>query len=179
MIMSYYKNYLISNMQEKCCILEWQILWKSGCVIIMIYPMNLNLFIRICKEILIMAVIDQWAEAEGLHPVIFFQYERTRAEYHPVEFPRDHFWGYFTCDSYQAYCSLPERITATGCMVHESCRFETNSLLYSILYDACILLWCCQDYPYWITARLQLFIMVNLRTGRSMRWQGTYLLGLQ
>ncbi len=38
-----------------------------------------------------------------------FQYERTRDEYHPVEFLGDEFRGYLTCDGYQAYHILPER----------------------------------------------------------------------
>ncbi len=32
--------------------------------------------------------------------------------------------GYFTCDGYQAYHSLPERITVTGSMAHARRRFE-------------------------------------------------------
>ena len=57
-------------------------------------------------------------------PMVLFQYERTRAGYHPVEFLGDQFEGYFTCDGYQAYHSLPERITVTGCMAHARRRFD-------------------------------------------------------
>ena len=32
--------------------------------------------------------------------------------------------GYFTCDGYQAYHSLPGRITVTGCMAHARRRFD-------------------------------------------------------
>ena len=56
--------------------------------------------------------------------MVLFQYERTRAGYHPVEFLGDQFEGYFTCDGYQAYHSLPERITVTGCMAHARRRFD-------------------------------------------------------
>ena len=56
--------------------------------------------------------------------MVLFQYERTRAGYHPAEFPGDQFGGYFTCDGYQAYHSLPERITVTGCMAHARRRFD-------------------------------------------------------
>ena len=63
-------------------------------------------------------------EYSGSPRMVLFQYERTRAGYHPVEFLGDQFGGYFTCDGYQAYHSLPERITVTGCMAHARRRFE-------------------------------------------------------
>ena len=53
-----------------------------------------------------------------------FQYERPRAGYHPTEFLGDQFEGSFTCDGYQAYHSLPERITVTRCMAHARRRFD-------------------------------------------------------
>ena len=56
--------------------------------------------------------------------MILFQYERTRAGYHPAEFLGDQFEGYFTCNGYQVYHSLPEKITVAGCMVHARRRFE-------------------------------------------------------
>ena len=56
--------------------------------------------------------------------MVLFQYERTRAGYHPAEFLGDQFEGYFTCDGYQAYHSLPGRITVTGCMAHARRRFD-------------------------------------------------------
>ena len=56
--------------------------------------------------------------------IVLFQYERTRAGYHPVEFLGEQFCGYFTCDGYQAYHSLPGRITVTGCMAHARRRFD-------------------------------------------------------
>lgn len=60
----------------------------------------------------------------GSPQMVLFQYERTRAGYHPVEFLGDSFRGSFTCDGYQAYHSLPERITVTGCMAHARRRFD-------------------------------------------------------
>lgn len=47
-----------------------------------------------------------------------FQHERIRARYHPAELLMDPFRRCFTCDGYQAYYSLPERVTVTGCMAH-------------------------------------------------------------
>ena len=57
-------------------------------------------------------------EHSGSPRMVLFQYERTRAGYHPKEFLGNLFEGYFTCDGYQAYHSLPEKITVTGCMAH-------------------------------------------------------------
>ena len=56
--------------------------------------------------------------------MVLFQYERTRGGYHPAEFLGDEFRGYLTCDGYQAYHSLPEQITVTGCMAHVRRRFD-------------------------------------------------------
>jgi len=56
--------------------------------------------------------------------MVLFQYERTRAGYHPTEFLGDQFHGYFTCDGYQAYHNLPAGITVTGCMAHARRRFD-------------------------------------------------------
>ncbi|MCD7866717.1 MAG: IS66 family transposase, partial [Clostridiales bacterium] len=63
-------------------------------------------------------------EYSGSPRMVLFQYERTRGGYNPVEFPGEEFQGYFTCDGYQAYHSLPERITVTGCMAHARRRFD-------------------------------------------------------
>ncbi len=65
-------------------------------------------------------------EYSGSPRMVLFQYERTRAGYHPVEFLGDQYQGYFTCDGYQAYHSLPERITVTGCMAHARRRFDES-----------------------------------------------------
>ena len=63
-------------------------------------------------------------EYSGSPRMVLFQYERTRAGYHPAEFLGDQFGGYFTCDGYQAYHGLPGRITVTGCMAHARRRFD-------------------------------------------------------
>lgn len=63
-------------------------------------------------------------EYSGSPRMVLFQYERTRGGYHPVEFLGDGFHGYLTCDGYQAYHSLPECITVTGCMTHARRRFD-------------------------------------------------------
>lgn len=63
-------------------------------------------------------------EYSGSPRMVLFQYERTRAGYHPARFLGDQFHGYFTCDGYQVYHSLPERITVTGCMAHARRRFD-------------------------------------------------------
>ena len=63
-------------------------------------------------------------EYSGSPRMVLFQYERTRAGYHPAEFLGNQFKGYFTCDGYQAYHSLPGRITVTGCMAHARRRFD-------------------------------------------------------
>lgn len=64
---------------------------------------------------------DEYSDSPRM---VLFQYERTRAGYHPAEFLGDQFEGYFTCDGYQAYHSLPGRITVTGCMAHARRRFD-------------------------------------------------------
>ena len=53
-----------------------------------------------------------------------FDYERTRAGYHPVSFLGDKFHGYLTCDGYQAYHGLNDSITVTGCFTHARRRFD-------------------------------------------------------
>ena len=63
-------------------------------------------------------------EYSGSPRMVLFQYERTRAGHHPAEFLGDQFEGSFTCDGYQAYHNLPERITVTGYMAHARRRFD-------------------------------------------------------
>lgn len=63
---------------------------------------------------------DEYSDSPRM---VLFQYERTRAGYHPVRFLSDQFQGYFTCDGYQVYHSLPERITVTG-WAHARRRFD-------------------------------------------------------
>ena len=56
--------------------------------------------------------------------MVLFDYERTRAGYHPVNFLADRFHGYLTCDGYQAYHSLGEGIIVSGCLTHARRRFD-------------------------------------------------------
>ena len=63
-------------------------------------------------------------EYSGSPRMVLFEYERTRAGYHPVEFLGKEFHGYFTCDGYQAYHGLPEGVVVTGCLAHARRRFE-------------------------------------------------------
>lgn len=64
---------------------------------------------------------DHYSEAPQM---VLFDYERTRAGYHPVNFLGDTFHGYLTCDGYQAYHGLNDSITVTGCFTHARRRFD-------------------------------------------------------
>ena len=63
-------------------------------------------------------------ESSGSPQMVLFDYERTRAGYHPVNFLGDRFHGYLTCDGYQAYHSLGEGIIVSGCLTHARRRFD-------------------------------------------------------
>ena len=63
-------------------------------------------------------------EFSGSPQMVLFDYERTRAGYHPVNFLRDGFHGYLTCAGYQAYHSLGEGIIVSGCLTHARRRFD-------------------------------------------------------
>ena len=63
-------------------------------------------------------------EYSGSPQMALFDYERTRAGYHPVEFLDGCFHGYLTCDGYQAYHGLDNSITVTGCFTHARRRFD-------------------------------------------------------
>ena len=60
----------------------------------------------------------------GSPQMVLFDYERTRAGYHPLKFLGDKFHGYLTCDGYQAYHGLNDTITVTGCFTHVRRRFD-------------------------------------------------------
>lgn len=64
---------------------------------------------------------DSYSESPQM---VLFDYERTRAGYHPVKFLGDKFHGYLTCDGYQAYHGLNGTITVTGCFTHARRRFD-------------------------------------------------------
>lgn len=51
------------------------------------------------------------------HPVVIFEYQRTRAHSHAKTFLKD-FKGWLCCDGYEAYHSLGDDITVCGCWVH-------------------------------------------------------------
>lgn len=63
-------------------------------------------------------------EYSGSPRMALFDYERTRAGYHPVKFLDGCFHGYLTCDGYQAYHGLDDSITVTGCFTHARRRFD-------------------------------------------------------
>lgn len=63
-------------------------------------------------------------EYSGSPRMALFDYERTRAGYHPVKFLDGRFHGYLTCDGYQAYQGLDDSITVTGCFTHARRRFD-------------------------------------------------------
>ena len=63
-------------------------------------------------------------EYSGSPQMTLFDYERSRAGYHPVKFLDGHFHGYLTCDGYQAYHGLDNSITVTGCFTHARRRFD-------------------------------------------------------
>ena len=60
----------------------------------------------------------------GTPQMVLFDYEKTRAGYHPKTFLGEDFEGYLTCDGYQAYHSLSEKIKVSGCFAHARRRFE-------------------------------------------------------
>lgn len=64
---------------------------------------------------------DGYSEAPQM---VLFDYERSRAGYHPVRFLENRFHGYLTCDGYQAYHGLDDSITVTGCFTHARRRFD-------------------------------------------------------
>lgn len=64
---------------------------------------------------------DRYSEAPQM---VLFDYERTRAGYHPKTFLGEQFEGYLTCDGYQAYHGLKDSITVSGCFTHARRRFD-------------------------------------------------------
>ena len=64
---------------------------------------------------------DRYSEAPRM---VLFDYERTRAGYHPKTFLGEQFEGYLTCDGYQAYHGLKDSIIVSGCFTHARRRFD-------------------------------------------------------
>lgn len=54
---------------------------------------------------------------KSTHPVVIFEYQKTRAASHPKEFLAG-YQGYLCCDGYEAYHTLGRNITICGCWVH-------------------------------------------------------------
>ncbi len=53
------------------------------------------------------------------HPVVIYEYQKTRAAVHPQEFLKD-FHAYLCCDGYEAYHKLNSDIIVCGCWAHYS-----------------------------------------------------------
>lgn len=64
---------------------------------------------------------DEYSDSPRM---VLFDYERTRAGYHPIKFLDGRFHGYLTCDGYQAYHGLDDSITVSGCFTHARRRFD-------------------------------------------------------
>ena len=63
-------------------------------------------------------------EYSGSPRMVLFQYERTRAGYHPAEFLGDQFEGIFYLRRVPGIPQSSRRITVTGCMAHARRRFD-------------------------------------------------------
>lgn len=60
------------------------------------------------------------------HPVVIFEYQKTRAHGHAKAFLKD-YKGWLCCDGYEAYHHLGKDITVCGCWVHAK-RHYANAL---------------------------------------------------
>lgn len=56
------------------------------------------------------------------HPVVIYEYQKTRAGIHPKEF-LEGFKGWLCCDGYEVYHSLSDDITVCGCWTHARRHF--------------------------------------------------------
>ncbi|MEG0711576.1 MAG: IS66 family transposase [Niameybacter sp.] len=68
-----------------------------------------------------------WTYRTGIleegHGIVLFNYEQTRAAYHPKTF-LEGYNGFLTTDGYAAYHNLTETIEVTGCMAHARRKFN-------------------------------------------------------
>ena len=64
-----------------------------------------------------------YTDENSEHPVVIYEYQKTRAGKHPKEF-LDGFKGWLCCDGYEAYHSLSEDITICGCWAHARRHFS-------------------------------------------------------
>ena len=60
-----------------------------------------------------------YTDEKGKHPVVIYEYQKTRAAKHPKTF-LEFFEGWLCSDGYDGYHSLNDSITVCGCWVH--CR---------------------------------------------------------
>ena len=58
-----------------------------------------------------------YTDEKGKHPVVIYEYQKTRAARHPKTF-LEFFEGWLCCDGYEGYHSLNEKITICGCFAH-------------------------------------------------------------
>ncbi|MGB9133683.1 MAG: IS66 family transposase [Methanosarcina sp.] len=63
------------------------------------------------------------SERSSTNSIILFDYQETRAGYHPKEFLSG-YEGYLTTDGYQAYHNLGDDIIITGCLAHARRKFH-------------------------------------------------------
>ena len=66
-----------------------------------------------------------YTDEKGKHPVVIYEYQKTRAAKHPKEF-LESFHGWLCSDGYEGYHSLHEGITVCGCWVH-AVRYFKNA----------------------------------------------------
>lgn len=66
-----------------------------------------------------------YTDEKGKHPVVIYEYQKTRAAKHPKEF-LESFNGWLCSDGYDGYHSLHEGITVCGCWVH-AVRYFKNA----------------------------------------------------
>lgn len=58
-----------------------------------------------------------YTDEKGKHPVVIYEYQKTRASEHPKTF-LEFYKGWLCCDGYEAYHGLNEDVTVCGCWVH-------------------------------------------------------------
>lgn len=63
-----------------------------------------------------------YTDEKGQHPVVIYEYQKTRAAKHPRTF-LEFFEGWLCCDGFGGYHNLGEQITVCGCWVHARRHF--------------------------------------------------------
>ena len=64
-----------------------------------------------------------YTKAGSSHPVVIFEYQKTRAHAHAKEFLKD-YKGHLVCDGYEAYHSLGGDIVVCGCWAHARRHYD-------------------------------------------------------